>query len=71
MKKLNRRQSLKILGITSAVAFVDPLKVIEEAARKSYNFVPGEYYRHALSINKPVKSWTEYERHEFISILDG
>jgi len=75
--KLNRRQFLKVLGISSTVALVDPLKVIEAGARtrfprrKSYNFTPGEYYRYAININKPVSVWTESERRKFVSILDN
>jgi len=68
--KLNRRQFLKVLGITSIAAFVDPLKALEVAAKEIYNFTPGDYYRNALVVKKPLKSWTEEERNEFVSILD-
>jgi len=68
--KLNRRQFLKVLGITSVAAFVDPLKALEGVARGTYNFTPGDYLRNAIFIKKPVSSWTEKERCNFVSILD-
>lgn len=68
--KVSRRQFLKILGLGTAVAAVSPQVVLDEVVKKSYNFEPGQLYRHAVLVRKPVRKWTEEEKLDLISTLD-
>ncbi len=67
---LNRRQFLKVLGLGVAVATVAPTIVIEEIVKKTYNFIPGTQYRHAVSLYQPVNSISIERKREMMGLLD-
>lgn len=67
---LNRRQFLKVFGLGVAVATVAPTLVLEEIIKKTYSFVPGDWYRHAVVLNQSVKSMSIEKKHQMTSTLD-
>ena len=75
MPLVNRREFLKILGLGTAVATIAPVKAVEIIAerviKKTYDFVPGEVYRHAIAFKLPFRIMDEERKKEAVELLDN
>lgn len=67
---LNRRQFLKVFGLGMAVAMVASTLVLEEIIKKTYDFIPGTQYRHAVCLYQSVNSISIERRREMVGLLD-